>query len=243
MVDIHTHIIFDVDDGSDTLDESIAILRQASRSGVTDIICTPHYIDGVNYDKEKVVRNFEKLKNETKFQDIPINLYLGNEVIVYGNIIDTLEDERVDTLAGSKYMLIEFPMNSDVSYISDTIYEMKLKGITPIIAHPERCECFRKHYDRIREAIEEGAYIQCNTGSLLGKYGKTAVKIVKKMLKDNLVHFFATDTHSVDNLRYVNLPKVESELEKLVGKDEMNKLLAYNARKILVNEDIESEEE
>jgi len=180
---------------------------------------------------------------EVKFQDIPISLHLGNEVIVYGNINDILEDDNVSMLAGSKYMLIEFPMNTDVSYILDTIYEMKIKDITPIIAHPERCECFKKHYNRIKEAVEEGAYIQCNTGSLLGKYGNTAMKIVKKMLKDNLVHFFSTDTHSVDNLRYVNLPKIESELEKLVGKCEMEKLLVYNARKILVNEDIESEEE
>lgn len=239
MVDIHTHIIFDVDDGSDTLDESIAILREAARNGVTDIILTPHYIDVGEYNAEKVLQNFEILKKEVKYGDIPIQIYLGNEVAIYGNINEILEDEKVNKLANSKYMLIEFPMNIDVSYVLETIYEMKIKGITPIIAHPERCECFRKHYSRIEEAVNEGAYIQCNTESLLGTYGNTAMKLVKKMLKDKLVHFFSTDTHSIANLRYMNISKIESEIEKLVGKEEKNKLLVCNPKKVLLNEDIE----
>ena len=117
---------------------------------------------------------------------------------------------------------------------------MKIKGIVPIIAHPERCECFRTHYDRIKQAVKEGALIQCNTGSVLGTYGNTAKKIVKKLIKDKLIHFFATDTHSTRNNRYDNLHKVEAEVEKMVGKYEKNKMFIYNARNILLNENIEN---
>ena len=239
MIDIHTHIIYDVDDGSDTIDESVAILKSASFNGVTDIILTPHYIDGGEYNKDKVSQNFENLKNEVFKQDLNVKLHLGNEIAVYGDVNSFVELGEVTPLANSRYMLIEFPMSTDVSYVQDTIYEMKVRGLVPIIAHPERCECFRKNYDRIKDAVEEGALIQCNTGSLLGTYGNTAKKIVKKLLKERLVHFLATDTHSTKNNRYDNLHKVEAEVEKMVGLYEKNKLFVYNARNILINENIE----
>lgn len=239
MIDIHTHIIYDVDDGSDTIEESVAILKSAVNNGVTEIILTPHYIEQNEYDKEKVLENFEKLNQEIDKQNIQIKLYMGNEVAIYGNISQILADGEITPLANSRYVLIEFPMNVDVSYVLDTIYEIRIKGLVPIIAHPERCECFRLHYDRIRESINEGALIQCNTGSLMGTYGNTAKKIVKKLLKDRLVHFLATDTHSTRNNRYENLHKVEAEVEKMVGRYEKNKLFIYNARNILINENIE----
>ena len=239
MIDIHTHIIHAVDDGSDTIEESVAILKSAEENGVTDIILTPHYIEVQEYDKEKVQQHFAQLQQETKKQNLKVKLHLGNEVAVYGNIVQILEDKNITTLSSSKYMLVEFPMNTDVSYVIDTIYEMRLKGLVPIIAHPERCECFRIHYERIKEAVSEGALIQCNTGSLIGLYGNTAKKIVKKLLKEGLVHFLATDTHSIKNKRYENLHKVEVKVEKIVGKYEKNKLFIYNARNILINENIE----
>lgn len=239
MIDIHTHIIYDVDDGSDTIEESVAILKLAAKNGVTDIILTPHYIEPKDYNKEKVLANFEELKREVEKQNIQIKIHVGNEVAIYGNISQILADADITPLADSRYVLIEFPMNVDVSYVLDTIYEMRIKGLVPIIAHPERCECFRLHYDRIREAVEEGALIQCNTGSIVGTYGNTAKKIVKKLLKDKLVHFLATDTHSTKNNRYDNLHKVEAEIEKMVGRYEKNKLFVYNARNILINENIE----
>lgn len=239
MVDIHTHIIYGVDDGSDTIEESVAILKCAAQNGVTHLILTPHYIDKGEYNKDECLAKFQILKDEIRKQDVGIKLYFGNEIAVYGNIAEILEDGQVESLAGSKYMLIEFPMNVDVPYVEDTIYEMKLKGFIPIIAHPERCECFRIHYDRIKKAVEEGAYMQCNTGSLNGSYGITARKIVKNMLKDNLVHFFATDTHSIKNTRYDKLIYVQDEVEKLVGRYAKNRLFVYNARNILINKEIE----
>lgn len=238
MIDIHTHIIYDVDDGSDTLDESVAIIKEAINNGVTDIIFTPHYIDSAEYNKEKVYENYNALKNEVKKQDLQMKLYMGNEIAVYGNIYQILESNEITPLANSKYILIEFPMSTDVNYVLDTIYEIKVKGLIPVIAHPERCECFRKNIDRIREAVEEGALIQCNTGSIMGTYGNTAKKIVKKLLKENLVHFLATDTHSIKNTRYSDLHKVEAIVEKQVGLYEKNKLFKYNARNILLNQEI-----
>lgn len=239
MIDIHTHVIFDVDDGSDTLEESVAILKSAMYAGVTDIICTPHYLDVMEYDNEKVIKNFDILKSYAN--EMNIKLHMGNEIAVYGNIIDILNKGNINHMAGSKYILIEFPMSTDVDYVLDTIYEIKINGLIPVIAHPERCECFRKHIERVKEAVDEGAYIQCNTGSLMGTYGNTAKKIVKKLLKEHLVHFMASDVHSTKNKRYESLLKVETEVEKIVGMYEKNKIFVYNARQILLNGDITKE--
>ena len=241
MIDIHTHIIYDVDDGSDTLSESIAILKKAVENGVTDVIFTPHYVDEGEYNLKNIEDRFDILKSKIKDESIPIKVYLGNEVAVYGNIRSILMDSKVNRLAGSRYMLIEFPMSTDVDYVMDTIYEIKLKGLFPVIAHPERCECFRLHPERIKEAVIEGAYIQCNTGSITGYYGHTAQKIVKRLLKEHLVTFFATDTHSIKQTRYDELHKVEIEVEKIVGLYEKNKLFKYNARNILLDKKIDVE--
>ena len=242
MIDVHTHILYDVDDGSDTLEESIAILKKAIRSGVTDIILTPHYTDKSEYDKSKVDSAFKVLKEKVNELNLDVKLYLGNEIAVYGNINEILSDENVSTLAGSKYMLIEFPMSTDVSYVIDTIYEIKLKGYIPVIAHPERCECFKKNEKLIEEAVNHGALLQCNTGSIIEQYGKTAKRIVTKLLKEHLVTFLATDEKREKNSRYDELLRVEVEVEKLIGRYESKKLLIYNARKLLINEDIIEEQ-
>ena len=238
MIDIHTHILYNVDDGSDTLEESIAMLKKAALAGVTDIIVTPHYTGVEEYDRFKVEAAYGILKEKVEQLNINVKLHLGNEIAIYGNITEILNDENVNSLAGTKYILIEFPMSTDVNYVLDTIYEIRLKGYIPVIAHPERCECFRKNEQVLKDAVGEGALIQCNTGSLIEVYGKTAKRIVRKLLKENLVTFLATDTHNEKNNGYDDLLKVEVEVEKLIGRYEAKKLFVYNARKLLINENI-----
>lgn len=243
MVDIHTHIIFGIDDGSDTLDESIAILKSAYEVGVTDIILTPHYIDdGKNsYNNDGVAEKFIELKNRMQEEGIYIKLYLGNEVRDYGNIVDILEKTDAKTLADTKYILMEFPMNNEVNYIADSIYELKIRNIVPIIAHPERCYCFTSNYKLIKEIADEGALFQINLGSIIGKHGSEAKKIVKKMLKDNLVHFIATDTHSMSRNGYLDWEEARKALDKMVGRYMRKKLTIYNQRALLINEDLKKE--
>jgi len=238
MIDIHTHIIHGVDDGSDTLEESVAILNEAVKAGVTDIVLTPHYSSPEEYDSDSVKENYHELKEKIKKENIKINIYLGNEVAVYGTQFKMFDDVNMNKLADSKYVLIEFPMAIDVDYVLDAIYEIKIRGLVPIIAHPERCECFRRDYDLIISAINEGALIQCNAGSILGYNGMTAKKIIKRLLKEKKIHFLATDTHSIKNNRYEYLEKVENVVEKLVGPIYKDKLFIYNARDILLNKNI-----
>ncbi|MDD2628008.1 MAG: hypothetical protein PHR25_01055 [Clostridia bacterium] len=240
MIDIHTHIIFDLDDGSSTIEESIAILKSAYEVGITDIILTPHYIDdGKNsYNNDGVEERVTLLKNRMQEEGIDIKIYLGNEVRDYGNIVDILEKTDAKTLADTKYMLVEFPMNNEINYIENSIYELKIRNIVPIIAHPERCYCFTKNYRLIKELAGEGVYFQVNSGSIIGRHGNEAKKIAKKMLKDGLVHFLATDTHSMKRNGYLDWEEVIKLLDKKIGRYMRKKLTIYNQRALLINEDL-----
>lgn len=238
MVDIHTHIIFNVDDGSDTIEESVALIKYAASQGVTDIILTPHFTERYMYNKEKINENYSKLVEVVEKENIELTLHLGNEIAIYGNMAEILESGIARRLANSKYILIEFPMAIDVNYVLDTIYEARLRGIVPIIAHPERCECFRRNAQLISMAVKEGALIQCNTGSIMGEYGNTAKGIVKRLLQENLIHFFATDTHRKNREGYTELKEVQKQVIKLVGEEKASQLFEYNPMKIIKNEDI-----
>jgi len=227
MIDIHSHILFDVDDGSDTITESVALIKSALAAGVTEIILTPHYTGNTkeDYRNENVDKHFSELVKQIKDRGIKINIYLGNEVAVYGNICDILDTKVAKTLAGSRYMLIEFPMEADVNYCLDTVYEMKMRGITPIIAHPERCECFKKDYSLVEKAVQEGACIQVK-------------KIARKLLKSKLVNFLAIDNHHIIRDKYTDLPKRIRKLNRMFGAEYINGLTVYNQEKILRNEEI-----
>ncbi len=238
MIDIHTHILHGVDDGSDTLEESVAILKSAKEQGVTEIICTPHYLSKEEFDKKQIEENFNVLVKKVEKEKIGIKLHLGTEIAVYGRVDKTFDEADLVNLARSKYVLIEFPMAVNVDYVLDTIYELKIRGITPIIAHPERCECFKRDYDLILDAIKEGALIQCNIDSLLGSNGMNAKRIIRALLKSKKVNFMATDTHSIKNNRYERLKKAMRKVEKISGTEYMNDVFYNNAKCIIENREI-----
>lgn len=240
MIDIHTHILFNVDDGSDTINESVALIKSAEKAGVTHIILTPHYTGSSldDYKNENVDENFKELSEEVNKRNINVKLFLGNEVAIYSNVYETLNDVKVKTLANSRYMLIEFPMQSNVGYCLNTIYEMKVRNIIPIIAHPERCECFKKDITLVEKAIEEGALIQVNLGSFFGDYGLKSKRIAKVLLKRNQIHFIATDNHHIINNKYTVLEERLCKLSWRIGEAKLQKLTRENQEKILNNEEI-----
>lgn len=240
MIDIHTHILFDVDDGSDTMTESVALVKSAIKAGITKIILTPHYTGNTkeDYRNENVDKNFSELVKEIKQRNFEIELYLGNEVAIYGDVCGILDEKIAKTLVGSRYMLIEFPMEAEVNYCLDTIYEMKMRGITPIIAHPERCECFKKDYSLVEKAIQEGACIQVNIGSVFGDYGSKAKRMARKLLRNRLVNFLASDNHHITKDKYQKLQKRLSRLNWMIGQETVKQLTEYNQEKILNNEEL-----
>lgn len=239
MIDIHSHILFDTDDGAKTLDQSIEIIKRAVENNYTDIVLTPHYFKGKDYCKtnEENIEKLNILKEELNKREININLYLANEVYIDLDILDNLEKNIISTINGSKYLLIEFPLWNKVGYMNQIIFELVSKGITPIIAHPERYRYFHNDIEGLEKLIDEGALLQGNIGSIYGKYGYKCKKMLKKLIKRDMISFLGSDIHTPESYEYeLNTTK---KVKKFIKDESKFKLLTEdNIRKVINNEKI-----
>jgi len=197
MFDIHTHIIPYVDDGSSSLEESINMIKHEIDIGVTDIICTPHHIfHRYEATVEVIKERFEFLKEEVEKLNLPIKLYLGQEICYTHreDIISMLKNGTLLTLNNTNRVLLEFSFTREPEDILDIIYNFNINGYEVIIAHVERYEWMT--LDKVVALRNEGALIQINSNSVLGLTSWAEKRFVKKLLKHNLVDFVASDTHS-----------------------------------------------
>ena len=237
-IDIHSHILYGIDDGSKTLEESIEIIKQHIEMGFTDIVVTPHYIKNSKYktNNEEKGRILKELKNKTK--DLNINLYLGNEVFINENLEQLLKEKEISSINNSKYLLIELPMAEMPKNVNNIIYELKIKGIIPIIAHPERYSFVQKDPSIVKSWIEDGAILQSNYGSIVGVYGNNAKKAIKKLLKANVISILATDIHFPNNKIYQNMDKSKKRIAKIIGEEKLKDLMINNPKKIIENKEV-----
>lgn len=236
MKDIHTHILHGIDDGAKTIEESIEILKIASQNGVTDIVLTPHYIKDSKYNANNKVKKekFNELKKELKENKININIYLGNEVYINEESISLYKE--ISTINNSRYILIELPLTTKYPLLDEYLYKLKKKKLIPIIAHPERYTSYYKDYDFFNKLKEKGCLLQGNIGSIYGSYGRKSKKMLKKMLKKNMIHLLASDTHTKTTIYQKNIKK---DLFKIVKDQKLvEEILETNPEKILKDIDI-----
>ena len=242
MIDIHTHLLNNVDDGSRDVIESLTSLKLAEEAGFTDIILTPHYIeDYYENNIETIKPKIEELKSKLYDNNILIKLYQGNEVYISDNIGNLIKNNVVSRLARSRYILVELPQKNKLLTLDNLIVQIKTAGCVPVLAHPERYLFVQQHPNIIADLISKGVLMQCNYGSIIGQYGKEANKTIVKLLKNNMVHFLATDTHR-QGFIYGHFYKVERELLKCIDNEKIKQLTTTNPRNIIENNSIEIEE-
>jgi len=237
MIDIHSHIIPNVDDGARSVEETFNILKEAQEAGFTDVILTSHFL--LNYyetNAQELIFWKEKLQEVLKKQGTKINLHSGMEIYITNQMEELLENKKILTLANSRYMLIELPLATNVKYFDYVVYYIEAKGIKPIIAHPERYKCVQKDPDIVEEYIEKGCLIQCNYGSIVNLYGREAEKTIKTLLKKNQVHFLGSDVHR-ENGTYLIILDAIKKIRKIIGENKINELTTINPKKILQNEE------
>ena len=235
MIDIHSHLIPNVEDGAKSPEETIELIKEAREAGITDIILTPHYIiNSYEQNAETLILLKDKLQQIINSENIKVNLHIGMEVYITDNLVEILKQNKILTLAGSKYLLMELPLNTNVQYLDMVIFKLIENNIIPIIAHPERYKFVQEDPSKVRELIESGCLIQSNIGSILGIYGKKAKKTIKYLLKNDLINFIATDTHRKNTI-YPLLEKGIKKIEKITGKEKAEELTNLNVQKILNN--------
>ena len=197
MIDIHTHVIPGVDDGSPNLETSIAMIKHEIEIGVKEIYCTPHHIYK-RYEKsvEEIKEGFRLLKEAVEKENLPIKLHLGQEICYTHreNILEKLKEGKLLTLNDTNRILMEFSFYREPENLPEIIYNFGVNGYEVIIAHVERYEWM--NLDKVVALRNEGAKIQINSNSYLGLEGFKQKWFVKKLLKLGLVDYVASDTHS-----------------------------------------------
>lgn len=238
MIDMHSHILPGIDDGSQDIEESIKMIKEAKNVGFTAIISTSHYIEeSYNFSKHEREELIKNVNEALEAENIDIKIYNGAEAYISTNLNELIKKEELPTINESKYLLMELPMHSEILYLDNIIYDLKTNGITPIIAHPERYSYVQKNPEMLQDLINKGVLFQANYGSIIGRYGKDAERIVKKLLKNNMIHFLGTDTHRSESV-YTQMDKILKKLEKLIGKEKLELLSTINPQKVLNNEEI-----
>ena len=239
MIDIHSHIVFEVDDGAKTIDQSIEMIKEAKDAGFEKIIVTPHYMENY-YEKNRneIESKVSEIKDKLMDINCRIPIYIGNEIYITENIIKLLENQKASSINDKQYVLFELPLNAEAMNLNRVVYLLLENGKIPILAHPERYPFVQKDVNSLIQLIESGVLMQSNYGSIIGQYGKNAENTVKEMLKHNMVHMLGSDAHR-DQTIYLQIEKCMKKIEKIVGEEELENITNLNIQKVLDGEKIE----
>ena len=240
MIDIHCHILDNVDDGAFCLSESVEMARIA-REGRTDrIIATPHVnipgepeIDWGPVFKEKLPALNERLRQER----VPVTVYPGHEVFCDGDLLGMLRHGTISTLNGSRYLLIEFDFYERAETILDRCRELLAAGVVPVVAHPERYEAMKEDEQIAYRLKKRGCLLQLNSGSLYGVFGASSQHTAHTFLADSLADFIASDAHS-PFVRTPFMADAHEIVSEMYSPEYADLLFDDNPASVLVNREI-----
>lgn len=240
MIDFHSHILPNLDDGSRNIEETFKLIKEAEKAGFEGVICTPHYMENY-YETDVKERNTWVKAIADNLENLNINIYLGSEIYLSENIIKLLETGKASTINDTSYVLFELPMHAEPLNLYDVIYSMQQYKLVPILAHPERYSFVQKEPEMVYDLIQKGVLIQSNYGSIIGQYGKKAQFIIQKMLENNLVHFLGSDVHR-ENSIYSKINECQEEIENIIGKEKLEEITTKNPKLALLNKRIDIRE-
>lgn len=240
MIDIHSHILFGIDDGCSNINDAIKTLKLMKNMGFDKLVLTPHYIKGSNYSTNNLEKKriFKELYKKVLEENIDVELFLGNEIFINGEIDELIRNHEIYSINNSRYLLIELPLNNQINSIEDYLYELRIKGYIPIIAHPERYSYFQENPEDAKKLYESGILFQCNYGSIMGQYGKSAMKLFIYLLENNMVSFLSSDVHRPTATLFSNFKDIKDKIEGYVGKEQFRKISHDNALRVLNDEDV-----
>ncbi len=240
MIDIHSHILYGVDDGSQTAQDSLIMAETATENGVNEMIMTPHCCepDGFdNFNTPELRRRFDLMRAMMREKEVPLKLYNGMEVFATKSLAEQLDEGRLLTLAGSKYLLIEFAFGETGEFIERSLQTVFERGLVPVIAHPERYYFVQDEPKFLEHCALCGAVVQLNKGSLSGMFGRHARKTAAWCLEHGCVHIIASDAHGPYQ-RTTKLNNCCDAVAEYYGKDAAKLLFEENPAAIIKNGEV-----
>jgi len=218
MVDIHSHILPEVDDGSHSLEESVEMCRASFKDGVQVMVATPHAHDGLHrtHDPALLRQKVDELNQQMKGSP---RIVLGCELRFTHELVKQLcETHSAPTIADGPYALVEFPHAIVPAGSEHLLFELMNNRITPIIAHPERNMMLMSEPERFYQLVDAGALGQMDTGSITGQFGRKVQQAARVMLENGLIHFIASDCHNTRN-RLPGMSEAVGASAEIVGEE------------------------
>ena len=238
MIDIHCHILPNIDDGPSSWSISLNMCRQASEDGVKTIVATPHTLNGI-YDNnpESIEEKVKILNQKLKEKNIPLQILPGSEVHLSADIIERLKKQNIMTLNNTKYLLLEFPADQIPHQTEEILFRIQIMGIIPIFSHVERNLEFQRKPESLANLIQKGALAQLTAASLCGIFGSPTRKFAQELLANGLIYCIASDAHSDSKSgRNTILSKAVTEASKIIGHQAALNLVQSNPQKIISNQ-------
>lgn len=234
MIDIHSHILSGMDDGPDTLAGSVKIAKRAYAQGITAIFATPHSMNGVyKCPPQEIIINCALLTAELNNSNIPVHVLPGSEVHLTHDTLSLYDSGRLMTLNNmGRYILMELPSMFIIDGVIHIVRKLAERGVTTIIAHPERNPSIIKKLNIISKLIHEGALMQITATSLMGGFGKRAMKICEKMVDKSVVSFIASDIHPGRKLMMLN---AYNKTCSIAGEKAAEELFQKNPEQIMLS--------
>ena len=198
VVDIHCHILPEVDDGAESLADALEMARMAARCGVTDLAATSH-VRGDETSMDRLLplyRQFRRLEDAIARERIPLRLYPGAEVLCTSKTVELAREGQLLTIGDTSYVLCEFYFDAHFAQMDEILGGIAQTGYRPVVAHPERYAAIQHEPRRIQQWFRKGYVIQLNKGSLLGAFGYQVQDTACWLLEAGLVHLIASDAHS-----------------------------------------------
>lgn len=235
MIDIHNHIIPNVDDGPSNEEEMIKLVKQAADQNITGIVASPHHLH-YRYDNEfqDIVQKVQEINEHEEVKKLGITVYPGQEVRISDQLLTHLDNGKIKGINNSKYLLLELPSNQVPNYTQSIIYEIQTRGFIPVIVHPERNKQISQDINILYGLVGIGALSQITASSLTGGLGKKIQKNSMLMIENNLTHFIASDAHSIQS-RPFGFDKIFSKGKHNHLKEEIENLISNN--KLLLNDE------
>ena len=239
-IDLHNHILHNIDDGPATLNESVLLARAMVEAGYSTVVVTPHVVEG-EPSPQIIQQRLKELQQELDRQNISLTLLPGAEHHIEPRILERLQKDQSLTLAGSRYLLFELPFNQPLPiYTEQLISTLIESGYQPIIPHPERAAALQNDYGLIYHLCRLGAIYQLTWGALTGRLGPRPEKTARHIIKAKLAHLFATDAHNFAG-RLQEVEKATTRLADLLGSDNAATFLIERPLAVINNQPLNLE--